>query len=144
MSCSSKRSSFVEFNDASQHGRSPEGQLFTKLSIPANSSTVTNSTSKRPLLKVCLCPNPLLSLSLNDLLGVDIICAQGGEGGGHTGSTPFSILIPAAVDACRGVISPLMGKPVFVVAAGGIADGRGLAASLSCATLPFSHSYLFR
>lgn len=63
--------------------------------------------------------------------GVDIICAQGGEGGGHTGDTPFSILIPAVVDLCRTSLSPLTGKPVLVVAAGGIADGRGLAASLS-------------
>ncbi|KAG6901875.1 hypothetical protein C0995_006999 [Termitomyces sp. Mi166 len=62
--------------------------------------------------------------------GVDIICAQGGEGGGHTGDTAFSILIPAVVDACRGKTSPLTGEPIIVVAAGGIADGRGLAASL--------------
>lgn len=67
--------------------------------------------------------------------GVDIICAQGGEGGGHTGSTPFSILIPAIVDMCKGAKSPLTGEPVMVVAAGGIADGRGLAASLSCASV---------
>lgn len=64
-------------------------------------------------------------------LGVDIICAQGGEGGGHTGSTPFSILIPAVVDLCKNAKSPLTGQPVMVVAAGGISDGRGLAASLS-------------
>lgn len=63
--------------------------------------------------------------------GVDIICAQGGEGGGHTGDTPFSILIPACVDLCKNAISPLTGQPVMVVAAGGIADGRGLAAALS-------------
>ncbi|KDQ60627.1 hypothetical protein JAAARDRAFT_151171 [Jaapia argillacea MUCL 33604] len=63
--------------------------------------------------------------------GVDIICAQGGEGGGHTGDTPFSILIPAVVDLCKNSKSPLTGEPVIVVAAGGIADGRGLAASLS-------------
>ncbi|TFY68240.1 hypothetical protein EVG20_g3635 [Dentipellis fragilis] len=63
--------------------------------------------------------------------GVDIICAQGGEGGGHTGDTPFSILIPAVVDLCKDAKSPLTGEPVIVVAAGGIADGRGLAASLS-------------
>lgn len=65
------------------------------------------------------------------LLGVDIICAQGGEGGGHTGDTPFSILIPTTVDLCRNSQSPLTGEPVIVVAAGGIADGRGLAAALS-------------
>lgn len=63
-------------------------------------------------------------------VGMDIICAQGGEGGGHTGSTPTSILIPAVVDACKGRISPLTGKPVNVIAAGGIYDGRGLAAAL--------------
>ncbi|OJA12228.1 hypothetical protein AZE42_11671 [Rhizopogon vesiculosus] len=63
--------------------------------------------------------------------GVDIICAQGGEGGGHTGDTPFSILIPTTVDLCRNAKSPLTGEPVIVVAAGGIADGRGLAAALS-------------
>jgi len=63
--------------------------------------------------------------------GVDIICAQGGEGGGHTGDTPFSVLIPAVVDLCRDAKSPLTGEPVVVVAAGGIADGRGLAAALS-------------
>jgi len=63
--------------------------------------------------------------------GVDIICAQGGEGGGHTGDTAFSILIPAAVDLCKNAKSPLTGEPVIVVAAGGISDGRGLAASLS-------------
>ncbi|KAJ7168163.1 2-nitropropane dioxygenase [Mycena crocata] len=63
--------------------------------------------------------------------GVDIICAQGGEGGGHTGDTAFSILIPAVVDLCKNAKSPLTGEPVVVVAAGGIADGRGLAAALA-------------
>lgn len=63
--------------------------------------------------------------------GVDIICAQGGEGGGHTGDVPFSILIPACVDACKNAKSPLTGEQVVVVAAGGIADGRGLAAALA-------------
>jgi len=63
--------------------------------------------------------------------GVDIICAQGGEGGGHTGDVPFSILIPACVDLCKDAKSPLTGDPIIVVAAGGIGDGRGLAAALS-------------
>ncbi|KZT52376.1 2-nitropropane dioxygenase [Calocera cornea HHB12733] len=62
--------------------------------------------------------------------GVDLICAQGGEGGGHTGDIPFSLLIPACVDACKGAKSPLTGQPIHVVAAGGIYDGRGLAAAL--------------
>merc|ERR1719190_328079 len=63
--------------------------------------------------------------------GVDIICAQGGEGGGHTGDVATSILIPMVVDLCRGKLSPLTGKQVPVVAAGGIFDGRGLAMSLA-------------
>lgn len=63
--------------------------------------------------------------------GCDIICAQGGEGGGHTGDCATSILLPKVVDACRGKTSPLTGGPILVVAAGGIFDGRGLAMALS-------------
>ena len=62
--------------------------------------------------------------------GADIICAQGGEAGGHTGETPTSVLIPACADIVRNYTSPLTGKPVQLVAAGGIYDGRGIAASL--------------
>jgi nitronate monooxygenase len=54
--------------------------------------------------------------------GVDIVVAQGYEAGGHTGKIANFPLIPQVVDA----VAP---KPV--VAAGGIADGRGVAASLS-------------
>uniref|UniRef100_A0A6U6SV72 Uncharacterized protein n=1 Tax=Zooxanthella nutricula TaxID=1333877 RepID=A0A6U6SV72_9DINO len=63
--------------------------------------------------------------------GVDLICAQGGEGGGHTGDIPTSILLPKVVDAVRGRTSPLTGGPVLVVGAGGIFDGRGLASALA-------------
>jgi NAD(P)H-dependent flavin oxidoreductase YrpB (nitropropane dioxygenase family) len=63
--------------------------------------------------------------------GVDIICAQGGEGGGHTGDCATSILLPKVVDACRGKTSSLTGGPVMVVGAGGIFDGRGLAMALA-------------
>jgi enoyl-[acyl-carrier protein] reductase II len=54
--------------------------------------------------------------------GVDVVIAQGHEGGGHTGRIGGLVLIPAAVDAVA---------PTPVVAAGGIADGRGLAAALA-------------
>lgn len=54
-------------------------------------------------------------------LGVDIVTVQGGEGGGHTGSVPTTILLPQVLDAVQ----------VPVVAAGGFADGRGLAAALA-------------
>ena len=62
--------------------------------------------------------------------GVDIVCAQGGEGGGHTGDIANSILIPAVVDVAKKYKSPLTGEPAMVVAAGGIYDGRSLASSL--------------
>ncbi|KAG8992446.1 hypothetical protein FRB94_013928 [Tulasnella sp. JGI-2019a] len=63
-------------------------------------------------------------------VGVDLICAQGGEGGGHTGDVPTSLLVPACVDAVKGHKSPLTGKPIYVLAAGGVYDGRGLASAL--------------
>jgi len=54
-------------------------------------------------------------------LGADVIVCQGGEGGGHTGTVPTSILVPQVVDAVK----------VPVVAAGGFCDGRGLVAALA-------------
>jgi nitronate monooxygenase len=55
--------------------------------------------------------------------GVDFILAQGREAGGHlTGEAPLMTILPAVIDAANGVP---------VVAAGGIADGRGLAAALA-------------
>jgi len=54
-------------------------------------------------------------------LGADIIIVQGGEGGGHTGTTPSSLLASACADAVD----------VPVVAAGGFRDGRGLVAALA-------------
>jgi enoyl-[acyl-carrier protein] reductase II len=55
--------------------------------------------------------------------GVDIVIAQGTEGGGHTGTVATMALIPQVVDAVEGKVP--------VVAAGGLFDGRGLAASLA-------------
>ncbi|KAG7121403.1 nitronate monooxygenase like protein [Verticillium longisporum] len=64
-------------------------------------------------------------------LGVDLICAQGGEGGGHTGDVANSVLIPAVVDVARKYRPKLLGGlPALVVAAGGIYGGRSLASSL--------------
>lgn len=62
--------------------------------------------------------------------GVDIICAQGGEGGGHTGAIPTTILLPKCADICQKYTSPLTGKAVSLVGAGGIYDGRGLVMAL--------------
>ena len=55
--------------------------------------------------------------------GCDIVVAQGTEAGGHTGQVATMPLVPQIVDA--------VGDRVPVVAAGGIFDGRGLAAALS-------------
>ncbi|KAI5283126.1 hypothetical protein KEM52_003510, partial [Ascosphaera acerosa] len=63
-------------------------------------------------------------------LGADLICAQGGEGGGHTGHVPTSVLIPAVVKLVQGHTSPLTGKPVQVIAAGGVYSGETVASAL--------------
>ena len=54
--------------------------------------------------------------------GADVIVAQGGEAGGHSGWVSTMVLVPQVVDVAG---------DVPVVAAGGIADGRGLAAALA-------------
>ncbi|MGH8382845.1 NAD(P)H-dependent flavin oxidoreductase [Pseudomonas sp.] len=54
-------------------------------------------------------------------MGADAVTIQGGEGGGHTGSVPTSLLLGQAVDALK----------VPVVAAGGFKDGQGLVAALA-------------
>lgn len=54
--------------------------------------------------------------------GLDLIVAQGHEGGGHTGRIGTMALLPQAIDAAA---------PVPILAAGGIGDGRGLAAALA-------------
>ena len=63
-------------------------------------------------------------------VGADMICAQGGEGGGHTGDVPTTILIPTVAEMCKERKSPLTGGPVQVVAAGGLFNGQSLAAAL--------------
>jgi enoyl-[acyl-carrier protein] reductase II len=55
--------------------------------------------------------------------GCDLVVAQGTEAGGHTGQVATLALVPQIVDA--------VGDRVPVVAAGGISDGRGLAAALT-------------
>lgn len=63
-------------------------------------------------------------------VGADIICAQGGEGGGHTGDVPTTVLIPTVVELVNGHKSPMTGEQVQVVAAGGLFNGQSLAAAL--------------
>ena len=52
------------------------------------------------------------------------------KGGGHTGEIFASILLPTTVDAVKSYTSPLTGQPIWVVGAGEVYDGRGLAANL--------------
>jgi NAD(P)H-dependent flavin oxidoreductase YrpB (nitropropane dioxygenase family) len=55
--------------------------------------------------------------------GVDALIIQGGEGGGHTGPVPTTVLLPQVIDTVKGRIP--------VIAAGGFFDGRGLVAALA-------------
>ncbi|MFC9974116.1 NAD(P)H-dependent flavin oxidoreductase [Spirillospora sp. NPDC127200] len=54
--------------------------------------------------------------------GVDLVVAQGGEAGGHTGEISTMVLVPEVVDTVA---------PIPVLAAGGIATGRQMAASMA-------------
>ena len=55
-------------------------------------------------------------------MGVDAVLVQGGEGGGHTGSVPTTLVLPQVVDTVG---------DLPVIAAGGFFDGRGLVAALA-------------
>ena len=57
-------------------------------------------------------------------MGVKAVIAQGGEGGGHTGTIATSLLLPQVVDG-------VAGTDVVVLGAGGFFDGRGLVAALA-------------
>ena len=56
-------------------------------------------------------------------MGADAVTVQGGEGGGHTGKVPTTLLLPQVVDA--------VGDKVPVLGAGGFKDGRGLVAAMA-------------
>lgn len=56
-------------------------------------------------------------------MGADAVTVQGGEGGGHTGAVPTTLLLPQVVDA--------VGAKVPVLGAGGFKDGRGLIAAMA-------------
>ena len=68
-----------------------------------------------------LCGSPRQAERLKDA-GADVVIAQGYEAGGHTGTIATLALVPQVVDRV---------SPTPVVAAGGIADGRGVAAALA-------------
>ena len=64
--------------------------------------------------------------------GADVIVAQGGEAGGHCGWVSTMVLVPQVVDVAG---------DIPVVAAGGIADGRGLAAALALGAQGVQHGH---
>ncbi len=89
------------------------------LGVPAE---VVNLCHQHGLLVVNMCGKVDHAVRAVDA-GCDIVVAQGTEAGGHTGKVASLPLVPLVVDA--------VGDRVPVVAAGGIFDGRGLAAALA-------------
>jgi len=76
-----------------------------------------DSWHKNNIRVIPVVPSVLLAIRM-EKLGVDAIIAEGMEGGGHIGELTTMTLLPQVVDAVK----------IPVIAAGGIADGRGFAA----------------
>jgi enoyl-[acyl-carrier protein] reductase II len=96
------------------------GRVFVAgLGVP---SQVVDLCHSHGLLVVNMCGKVAHARKAVDA-GCDIVVAQGTEAGGHTGQVATMPLVPLIVDA--------VGDQVPVVAAGGIFDGRGLAAALA-------------
>jgi len=86
-----------------------------------NPGPVTAQAHRLGMKVMALCGNVKQARDHADN-GVDVVIAQGHEAGGHTGRIAGLVLVPAVVDALA---------PRPVLAAGGIADGRGLVAALA-------------
>lgn len=87
-----------------------------------NPAPYVEEMHRRDMKVISLCGNVRNARRLADA-GVDMVVAQGHEAGGHTGRIGTLTLVPQVVDA--------VGDRVLVAAAGGIGDGRGLAAALA-------------
>ncbi len=85
-----------------------------------NPAGIIAEAHRKGVVVMSLCGNVKQARRL-EASGVDVIIAQGHEAGGHTGRIGTMALVPEVVDAVR----------VPVLAAGGIADGRGLVAALA-------------
>jgi enoyl-[acyl-carrier protein] reductase II len=86
-----------------------------------NPGPVVGDAHRLGLTVMALCGNVKQALD-HAASGVDVVIAQGHEAGGHTGRVAGLVLVPSVVDAVA---------PRPVLAAGGIADGRGLVAALA-------------
>ena len=93
--------------------------LVAGLGVPRE---VVDECHRHSILVVNMCGKVRHALAAVDA-GCDLVVAQGTEAGGHTGTVATMPLVPQIVDA--------VGERVPVVAAGGIFDGRGLAAALA-------------
>jgi enoyl-[acyl-carrier protein] reductase II len=93
--------------------------LVAGLGVP---SSVVDLCHRHDVLVVSLCGKVDHARRARDA-GCDLVVAQGTEAGGHTGTVATFPLVPLIVDA--------VGAEIPVVAAGGIFDGRGLAAALA-------------
>lgn len=92
------------------------------LAVALGDSSWAVSLAHREGIKVMGLAGSLRNARRHHQAGVDVIVAQGYEAGGHTGTVATLPLVPQVVDAVA---------PTPVVAAGGIADGRGLVAALA-------------
>jgi enoyl-[acyl-carrier protein] reductase II len=86
-----------------------------------NPGPVVGEAHRLGITVMALCGNVKQALD-HAASGVDVVIAQGHEAGGHTGRVAGLVLVPSVVDAVA---------PRPVLAAGGIADGRGLVAALA-------------
>lgn len=93
--------------------------LVAGLGVPRE---VVDECHRHSILVANMCGKVRHALAALDA-GCDLVVAQGTEAGGHTGTVATMPLVPQIVDA--------VGARVPVVAAGGIFDGRGLAAALA-------------
>jgi enoyl-[acyl-carrier protein] reductase II len=85
-----------------------------------NPAGIIERAHRAGVVVMSLCGNVRQARRL-EASGVDVVIAQGHEAGGHTGRIGTMTLVPQIVDAVR----------VPVLAAGGLADGRGLLAALA-------------
>ncbi|HHV72283.1 MAG TPA: enoyl-[acyl-carrier-protein] reductase FabK [Clostridia bacterium] len=101
-------------------------EVLTELRVPVVTTGAGNPGPFIPKLKAAgikvipVVPSVFLAKRL-ERLGVDAVIAEGMEAGGHIGELTTLVLVPQIVDAVK----------IPVIAAGGIADGRGIAAAFA-------------